>query len=264
MCIRDRNEEAYANVFTIHYPDEERSAARPKKTAPCYERLKKLRAVFGQKFGWERANWFAPNGVPQEDHWSFRRSKWFKHVGNECLNVAKNVGILDMSAFAKCRISGKGAESFLNYLVANKIPKKIGRVNLCHALNTRGGVHSEFTIMREKDDSFYLVSPGAWQRLDHDWIQKWMPTDGSVKYENITDEMGVLVLAGPKSRELLGKISNDDFSNETFPWLSAKEINIGSSPAIAARVNFVGELGWEFHHKMEYQNSIFDQLMEAG
>ena len=107
-----------------------------------------------------------------------------KAVEKECKNVKENVGILDMTAFAKCRIKGPKAETFLDYLVANKLPKKIGRINLCHALNTKGGVHSEFTIMREAEDSFYLVSAGAFQRLDHDWILKWMPKDGSVQFES--------------------------------------------------------------------------------
>jgi dimethylglycine dehydrogenase len=259
-----KNEEAYANVFTIHYPDEERDAGRPLRQAPCYDRLKNLGAVFGHKFGWERANWFAPEGVEQIDDWSFRRSKWFEHIGNECKNVVENVGLLDMSAFAKCRISGPGAEAFLDNLVANKLPKKIGRTNLCHALNTKGGVHSEFTIMRESEDSFYCVSAGAWQRLDHDWIKKHMPNDRSVSMENLTNSMGVLVVAGPKSRQLFEKISNDDFSNEAFPWLSGKMINVGLAETLALRVNFVGELGWELHMPIDLQNTIFDALMEAG
>ena len=259
-----KNEEAYANVFTIHYPDEEREAGRPLRQAPCYDRLKNLGAVFGQKFGWERANWFAPEGTKQEDHWSFRRSNWFEHIGNECKNVTENVGLLDMTAFAKCRISGPGAEEFLDNLVANKLPKKIGRTNLCHALNSKGGVHSEFTIMREQIDSFYCVSAGAWQRLDHDWIKKHMPTDGTVQFENITNQVGVLVVAGPKSRELLERVSDDDFSNEVFPWLSGKQIKIGCAETLAIRVNFVGELGWELHSPIEVQNHIFDALMEAG
>ena len=121
--LRRKNEEAYANVFTIHYPDEERAAGRPLRMAPCYDRMKALGAVFGQKFGWERPNWFAPEGVPQEDHWSFRRSRWFEHVGDECRNVAENVGLLDMTAFAKARVSGPGAEAFLDRLVANRIPQ---------------------------------------------------------------------------------------------------------------------------------------------
>ena len=266
--LKTKNEEAYANVFTIHFPDEEREAGRPLRTAPCYDRMKALGAVFGQKFGWERPNWFAPQGVPQEDDWSFRRSKWFEYIGNECRNVMENVGLLDMTAFAKCRISGPGAEAFLDNLVANKLPKKVGRVGLCHALAPAGGVHSEFTIMREapteSGDSFYCVSAGALQRLDHDWLWRHMPTDGSVRFDQLTNQMGVLVLAGPKSRELLSRVTDSDLDNAAFPWLTGQWIDVGLAPALALRVNFVGELGWELHHPIEYQNHIFDTLMAAG
>ena len=262
--LREKNEEAYADVFTIHYPDEERPAARPLRTAPCYDRMKALGAVFGQKFGWERPNWFAPHGVPQQDHWSFRRSNWFDHVGSECRNVAENVGLLDMTAFAKSRISGPGAEAFLDRLVANRLPKKLGRMSLVHALNTHGGVHSEFTIYRESGDSFYLVSAGAFQRLDHDWLLRHMPRDGSVQMENLTGAMGVLVVAGPKSRQLMERVSGCDMSKAAFPWLSGQDTTVGLAPARLLRVNFVGELGWEIHHDIEYQNHIFDTLMDVG
>ena len=262
--LKVKNEEAYRNVFTIHYPDEEREDARPLRTAPCYDRLKDLGAVFGQKFGWERANWFATGDTDQTDDWSFRRSNWFRYVGNECKHVAENVGLLDMTAFAKCRVSGSGSEAFLDRLVANRLPKSIGRVNLGHALNTRGGVHSEFTILREAEESFYLVSAGAFQRLDHDYLTKAMPKDGSVNFENITNQIGVLVVAGPHARKLMQRVSNTDFSNEAFPWLSGQEINVGLAPTWAIRMNFVGELGWELHHPIEYQNHIFDKLFKAG
>ena len=260
----EKNEEAYANVFTVHYPDEERPAARPLRTAPCYERLKKMGGVFGASFGWERANWFAPNGVEAIDDWSFRRSSYHEHVGAEIQNMSKNVGLLDLSGFAKCRISGPSAESFLNFLVANKISKTIGRVSLCHALNSLGGVHSEFTITKESENSYYLVSAGAYQRLDHDWIKKNMPTDNSVIFEDLTNSKGVLVLAGPKSRELMKLVSKDNFENENFPWLTSQIVNIGNYPVLAMRVNFVGELGWELHHPIEYQNQIFDILFQHG
>ena len=260
----EKNEEAYANVFTVHYPDEERPAARPLRTAPCYERLKKMGGVFGASFGWERANWFAPNGVEAIDDWSFRRSSYHEHVGAEIQNMSKNVGLLDLSGFAKCRISGSSAEDFLNFLVANKISKTIGRVSLCHALNSLGGVHSEFTITKESENSFYLVSAGAYQRLDHDWIKKNMPTDNSVIFEDLTNSKGVLVLAGPKSRELMKLVSKDNFENENFPWLTSQIVNIGNYPVLAMRVNFVGELGWELHHPIEYQNQIFDILFQHG
>ena len=259
-----KNEEAYANVFIIHYPDEERPAARPLRTAPCYDRLKALGAVFGQKLGWERANWFAPAGIEPVDDWSFRRSRWFDHVGRECRNAGENVGLLDMTAFAKCRVSGPGAEEFLDRLVANRLPAHSGPVRLVHALNTRGGVLSEFTVWREREQSFYLVSAGAFQRLDHDWIRRHAPRDGSVHFENLTNQLGVLVVAGPKSRELLARVTDADLSNAAFPWLSGRWIDVGLAPCLALRVNYVGELGWELHHPIEYQNHIFDALMEAG
>ncbi len=183
-----------------------------------------------------------------------RRRRW---------NVAENVGVLDMTAFAKCRLSGPGALNFLKYLLANRIPSK-GRIGLCHALNSRGGVHSEFTVVREAKDSFYLVSAGMYQRLDHDWIRKHMPTDGSVQFENITNAMGVLVVAGPKARDLMQRVSNADFSSDAFPWLTSQWIDVGLAPAMACRVNFFVELGWELHHPIEYQNHIFDALMAAG
>ena len=260
----DKTEEAYSHVFIIHYPDEEREAGRPLKTAPCYERLKSMGAVFGQKFGWERANWFVDGEMEQVDHWSFRRSKWFDAVGKEVINVTNNVGVLDMTAFAKCRISGKHALKFLDNLLANKIPQKSGQIALCHALNSNGGIHSEFTVLKEKEESYYLVSAGALQRLDHDYIKKYMSQDDDVHYLNLTDEKGVLVLAGPKSRELLERVSDHDFSNEAFPWLSAQEIEIDDCRITAMRVNYVGELGWELHHELNDQNKIFDKLFENG
>ena len=260
----EKNEEAYAHVFVIHYPDEERPACRPLRTAPCYERMEARGAVFGQKFGWERPNFFATDGMPQEDDWSFRRSRWFEAVRREVANVTTNVGLLDMTAFAKCRVSGPGAEAFLDGFVANALPAKVGGLCLAHALNTRGGVHSEFTIRRESADSFYLVSAGALQRLDHDYLKKGMPRDGSVHFTQLTGTKGVLVLAGPKARTLLSRVTNADLSNDAFRWLTSRDIVVGAAPVTAMRVNFVGELGWELHHPIDYQNHIFDALFAAG
>ncbi|MBT8099513.1 MAG: FAD-dependent oxidoreductase [Gammaproteobacteria bacterium] len=259
-----KNEEAYANVFVIHYPDEERPAGRPLKTAPCYERMREKGAVFGQKFGWERPNFFATDGMPQEDDWSFRRSRWFEAVRKEVANTTKNVGLLDMTAFAKCRVSGPGAEAFLDGFVANALPKQDGGIGLCHALNQNGGVHSEFTIRRDAADSFYLVSAGALQRLDHDYLKKHMPRDGSVQFDQLTDALGVLVVAGPRARQLLQRVTDADLSNEAFRWLTSQKIEIAGGPLDAMRVNYVGELGWELHHPIAAQNEIFDALFAAG
>ncbi|MFL5258466.1 MAG: FAD-dependent oxidoreductase [Hyphomicrobiales bacterium] len=287
--LRIKNEEAYANVFTLHYPDEERAAARPLKRAPCYDRMRDLGAVFGSVYGWERPGWFAPKGyalseadldmpdtllrhnhAPAMDNgrivekWSFRRSNYFRFVGEECRNVMENVGLQDMSAFAKCFITGPGAEAWLDGLFANRIPKKVGRIALCHMLTPRGGVRSEFTVYKAREGGYYLVSAGAFERHDHDYLRKALPADGSVQFYPVTTQWGVLVLAGPNSRKVLEKVTRTDLSNEAFPWLSGKEINVGPVTTYAMRVNFVGELGWEFHHPIEQQVTLFDLLIEAG
>ena len=259
-----KNEEAYSNIFTIHFPDEERAAARPLRMAPCHDRLKALGAVFGQKFGWERANWFAPEDVEPRDIWSFRRSNYFEPVGAECRAVQNQAGLLDMSAFSKMLVSGPGAEAWLDRLLANRLPKKIGRIGLCHGLELNGGVRSEFTVMRDGAEQFYLVSAGGFERFDHDWLYKQAPRDGSVRLERVTTQYGVLVLAGPESRKILQQLTNTDLSNAAFPWLTGQEICVGMAPVRAMRVNFVGELGWELHHPIEYQNHLFDALMAAG
>jgi dimethylglycine dehydrogenase len=285
----EKNEEAYAKVFTVHYPDEERSAARPLRQTPCYARMKDLGAVFGSVYGWERPNWFAPQGyglneaelgkpdvLLNENHppvgsgekprekWSFRRSNYFQFVGHECRNVHDNVGLMDMSAFAKCEVSGPGAESWLNSILTNRAPKAIGRVTLSYLLTERGGVRAEFTLTRTGPERFYLISAGALETHDFDSLEKLLPADNSVRIDKVTTQRGVLVLAGPRSREVLAKVADIDVSNKAFPWLTARRLSIKAAGVIAMRVNFVGELGYELHHPIEMQNAIFDALMDAG
>ena len=262
--LKVKNEEAYENVFIVHYPDEERAAARPLKQSPCYERMRDRGAVFGQLYGWERPNWFAPNGVEAKDVWSFRRSNYFEHVGNECRHVHEKVGLLDMTAFSKFEVAGPGAESWLDGLVSNRIPKNVGRINLCYLLSQNGGVRSEFTIFREAPERFYLVSAGAMERHDFDYLTKSLPGDGSVRLHNVTTQNGVFVIAGPHARDVLQKVTDTSLANEDFKWLSGRTIDVGYANARALRVNFVGELGWELHHPIEMQNHIFDRLLDAG
>ena len=287
--LKAKNEEAYRNVFTPHFPDEERSAARPLRRTPCHDRMKALGAVFGSVYGWERPGWFAPTDValseadldrpdvilnhnhapPTEDgriveKWSFRRSNYFPHVGNECRNVHDNVGLLDMSAFAKYQISGAGAAEWLDGLLANRIPKQKGRIALCHLLSRNGGVRSEFTVYRTGAESFYLVGAGAFERHDYDYLEKALPASGGVRLDKVTTQYGVLVLAGPRSRALLQGLTDADLSNAAFPWLTGKFIDVGIAQAHALRVNFVGELGFELHHPIEMQTTIFDLIMAAG
>ena len=262
--LKAKNEETYAAVFTVHYPDEERPAARPLKRSPCYDRMAALGAVFGQLYGWERPNWFAPAGVEQRDVWSFRRTNYFEPVGAECRHVHEKVGLLDMTAFAKFEVSGRGAAAWLDGLFANRVPQRPGRIGLCHMLSANGGVRAEFTVFREGPEAFYLVSAGALERHDHDTLEKHLPADGSVRLHKVTSQYGVLVLAGPRSRDVLQSVTEADLSNAVFPWLSGRWIDVGLAQARAIRVNFVGELGWELHHPIEMQNTIFDLLMDAG
>lgn len=288
--LRAKNEEAYRNLFTIHYPDEERAAGRPLKTAPCYERMKALGAVFGAVNRWERANWFMPDAgygltweelnrddtLTNENHappledgrivekWSFRRSNYFPHVGAEVRNVHENAGLLDMTSFAKAIVSGPGARAWLEKIFANRIPRRQGRIALCHLLTAQGGVQSEFTVYEREKGVFYLVSAAAFEFRDHDILQRLLPADGSVRLRRASEQYGVLVLAGPRARDLLSTLTNADIGDAALPWLSGKPIDIGLAGAHALRMNFIGEPGYELHHPISEQNRIFDALMAAG
>ena len=260
-----KNEEAYRDVFTIHYPDEERADARPAKTSPVYDKLKKMGGVFGQRYGWERPNWFAPEGVKAEDVWSFRRTNYFEHVGNECRRLREKVGVIDLTPFTKFEVTGPGAEAWLDSLVANKVPTKVGRIALCHALTKRGGIRTEFTITKLGEGNFYVVSAGAAERYDSDFLQKRLPKDGSVSLRNITGARGCFVIAGPRSRDLMAKLTDTPLDNASFPWLTGQVIEAGlATDVYALRVNFVGALGWELHFPIEYANGLFEAIFAAG
>jgi dimethylglycine dehydrogenase len=260
-----KNEETYRSVFTIHFPDEERPDARPAKTSAVYERLNARGAVWGQRYGWERANWFAPPGVERRDRWSFRRSNYFEHVGNEARLMRERVGVIDLTPFTKHEVTGAAAERWLDSLVANKVPGKAGRMALCHALTRRGGIRSEFTITRIDPERYYVVSAGAAERYDSDFLFKALPVDGSVGLRNITGSRGCFVLAGPKSREVLAQLTDTALDNPSFPWLTAQVIEAGLAVDVyALRVNFVGALGWELHFPIEYAHHLFDALLAAG
>lgn len=260
-----KNEETYRNVFTIHFPDEEREDARPAKTSPVYDRLAAMGAVFGQRYGWERANWFAPAGVARKDVWSFRRSNYFEHVGNECRLMREAVGLMDLTPFSKWEISGPGATDWLDHLVANKVPTKVGRMALCHALTPRGGIRSEFTITRIAEDRYYVVSAGAAERFDGDYLEKQLPSDGRVSLRRITGSRGCFVVAGPRAREVLQPLCDDRLDNESFPWLTARIANVGlATDVYMLRVNFVGSLGWELHFPVEYAHHLFEAILASG
>ncbi|MEO1308864.1 MAG: glycine cleavage T C-terminal barrel domain-containing protein, partial [Pseudomonadota bacterium] len=270
-----KNEECYSHVYVLHHPDEEREACRPLKTAPAYDRQKALGAQFGQVNGWERPNYYGPLDAPDSfdhDARSFRRGGWWQYAVEEAKAIREGVGLIDATAFAKHRLTGPGATAFLDWFTCNKLPK-VGRINLTYALTTAGTTRTEYTIVRQGENDYYLVSAGAWQAYDQDFLYNaiWEGEDrfGRVNEEDVTSQWGVFAIAGPKSRDVLKTLIRDPdpetaLSNKRFPWLSVRDIELGMCPVKAVRVAYTGELGWELHHPIEMQNYLWDRLMEAG
>lgn len=262
---RIKNEEAYEHVFVNHFPMEERPAARPSKRSPIHHHQDKKLAVWGQRLGWERANWFAPSEAERQDVYSFRRSNWFPHIAEEVQAMREQVGVMDLTPFSKFDVEGPNAASFLDSLIANALPKKQGRMGLCHSLLPSGGVYCEWTITRMADDRFYVVAPQAAERHHLDYLLKNLPDDRSVSVNNVTGRYGCLMLAGPHARKVLEKLAERDVSNDSFKWLTMQTMAVGlASDVRLLRVNFVGSLGWELHVPMEYMETLYEQLHEAG
>lgn len=277
-----KNEECYEHVFILHHPDEEREACRPLRTAPAYERQAALGAQFGQVNGWERPNYYAAlDALDNFDHKSrsFRRGDWWQYAYQEAKAIRNDAGLIDATAFAKHRVHGPGATAFLDWFTCNKLPK-VGRINLTYALSVAGTVRTEYTIVRLAKDDYYLVSAGAWAAYDADYLRKAEQQFQSslntgeyasswVAIEDVSTKWGVFALAGPKSRDVLRGLIRDPnpdtaLNNKRFPWLSARQIELGMCPVNAIRVAYTGELGWELHHPIEMQNYLWDQLMAAG
>ncbi|MBV9589193.1 MAG: GcvT family protein [Hyphomicrobiales bacterium] len=260
-----KSREAFAHNFGVNYPDWEWPAARPLKTSPCYDKMKRCGAVFGVSHGWEVPRWFAPEGVERKDRHSYRRSNSFEHVREECRAVRERVGIYDLTPAAKYELSGRGAAAWLDRLLATRLPDRPGKIGLGYVATPAGGALCEFTITRLDEDRFYLVGPTIVERHDFDVLTKALPRDGSVNLRNVTAALGAFAVVGPKARDLLASLSDADLSKAAFPWWSARTITVGlASDILALRVNYVGELGWELHHPLNLQNHILEALLEKG
>ena len=262
---RARAVELYQNEYAIAFPVEERPAGRPSKTTSVYEKLRAKGVFFCARGGWERAAWFPPVGCAKPQKLSFRRAEtaWFAAVGEECRAVRERAGLLDLGGFTKLMVKGPGAAAHLDQLVCGRLPK-VGRIGLTWALNDKGGIVSEFTITRLAEDSFYLISAAAAEQHDLDVVRAHLPADGSVRVENLTEKLGTLVLAGPRARDILARVTNADISNAAFPWLACRDIAIGPATARALRVSYVGELGYELHLPMASLAPAYDALWDAG
>jgi len=266
--------ENYATYYDIHYPNEERVAGRPLRLSPAYPRLQGLGAVFGEKSGWERPNWFEPNaagaGVAAAADLEALRPRgwagehWSPAIGAEALATRTTAALFDESSFAKIEVAGPGAMALLQWLCANDVDRPVGAVTYTQLLNRRGGIECDLTVTRTAPDRYLLVTGTAFGNHDSAWIRKHVPDDGSVVVTDLTSARVAFGLWGPRARDILAATTTDDLSNEAFSYMTARQITIGNVPVLAVRVTYVGELGWELYAPAEYGAVLWDTVWEAG
>jgi 4-methylaminobutanoate oxidase (formaldehyde-forming) len=262
-----RTTETYATYYDIHYPNEERLAGRPLRLSPAYEELLALGAVFGEKAGWERPNWFEPNAAGGDEAlrprgWAGQH--WSPAIGAEAMAARETAALFDESSFAKIEVGGPGALGVLQHLCANDVDRPAGSITYTQMLNTRGGIECDFTVTRLGEEAFLIVTGTAFGNHDLGWLRRHLPADGSVRLRDITSARACLGLWGPRARDILQPLSRDDLSDAAFPYLTAREITIGNVPVLALRVTYVGELGWELYSPAEYGRGLWRTLWAAG
>ncbi len=262
-----RTKEIYETYYDVKYPGHERQAGRPLRVSAAYPRLVELGAAFGEKFGWERANWFEPNAAAGDETlrprgWAGKL--WSPAIGAEHTACREAAALFDESSFAKVDVSGEGAAGFLEGLCANRVARDVGRVTYTQMLNRRGGIECDFTVTRLADDRFRIVTGTAFGQHDLAWIRQHAPDDGSVHVADVTSQHACLGLWGPKSRAILQPLTTADLGNEAFPYMTAQQLSVGSVPCLAVRVTYVGELGWELYCPTEYGLRLWDTIWDAG
>jgi glycine cleavage system aminomethyltransferase T/glycine/D-amino acid oxidase-like deaminating enzyme len=266
---RERAYEIYSTYYDIHYPGEERLAGRPLKTAPTYSRLQALVAEFGEKSGWERANWFGSNEDPALENLRPRGwagEHWSSAIVAEHRAARETAALFDESSFAKIEVKGPGAVAFMQRLCANDVDRPPGAVIYTQLLNARGGIECDLTVSRLADETFMLVTGTAFGNHDLGWIRKqlWYWEGEPVEVRDITASLGCLGLWGPRARDVLAPLTPTDLSNEAFAYMTWQSVVVGDVPCRALRVTYVGELGWELYPSVEFANRLWDTLMEAG
>jgi glycine cleavage system aminomethyltransferase T/glycine/D-amino acid oxidase-like deaminating enzyme len=264
---RDRAYEVYATYYDIHYPGEERQAGRPLKLPPAYAQLEALGAEFGEKSGWERANWFRSNDDAAHEgrrpH-GWAGEHWSTAIVTEHLACRDRAALFDESSFSKLEVSGPDATSFLQRICANDVDREPGAVVYTQMLNRRGGIESDLTVTRLGDDRFRLVIGTAFGNHDLAWIRKQLGAGQRVEVRDVTGAYACYGIWGPRARDVLSASTDADLSNEGFPYLSARSIDVGMAPCLALRVTYVGELGWELYTPAEFGASLFEELLGAG
>lgn len=261
--LKDRVSETLGLLYADHFPYRQMATARGVRRSPLHEHLKARGAVFGEVAGWERANWFANDGQEREYRYSWKRQNWFENQKIEHLAVRNGVGLFDMTSFGKIRVEGRDALAFLQRLCANEMNVEAGRIVYTQMLNGRGGIESDLTVTRLSETAFLLVVPGATLQRDLAWLRKHV-RDEFVVITDVGAGESVLCVMGPKARDLMQKVSPNDFSNAAHPFGTAREIEIGMGLARAHRVTYVGELGWELYVSTDQAAHVFEALEAAG
>jgi len=260
---RARVIDQYAHRFKIHFPYEERDAGRPVRTRPVYGIQKDLGAVFGMSWCWEHPLWFAGKGREGSETYGFTRQPWFDAVGEECRALRAGVGVLDTSNFAKYHIAGKGAGDWLDRLVANKVPRVAGRSCLTPMLGQRGGIAGDFTITMLDEDEYMMIGSGIAERYHYRFFNA-LPRPDTVRFESLTEAWCGVNVAGPRARDLLGRLTNADLSNEAFPFFRSRRLQMAGIEGVAIRVSFTGDLGWEIYVPQDRQVDLYTAVLEAG
>ena len=260
----ERTVEVYATYYDVKYPGHEREAARPLRTSPTYGRLQELGAAFGEKSGWERPNWFEPNGVRGDESlrprgWAGRL--WSPAIGVEHVACRETAALFDETSFAKIEVAGEGAAAFLEHLCDNRVARGVGQITYTQMLNPRGGIECDFTVTRLAEDRFRIVTGTAFGRHDLAWIRSHAPDGGTVTVDDVTSRYACLGLWGPAARAILQPLATEELS---FPYMHARELAVGFVPCLALRVTYVGELGWELYCPMEYGLALWDAIWDAG
>ncbi|MFK7945650.1 MAG: FAD-dependent oxidoreductase [Paracoccaceae bacterium] len=256
-------QEDYLLRHEIPFPHFNRPDARPVKTSQFYERLKAKGAVHEEVYGWERPRFFA-TGIEQRDHYGFSRTPEHAEVARECLAVRRAAGIMDISSFAKIEVAGDDAETVLNRLCANRVPRTEGGIALTHFLNRRGRIEVEATVVKLGNNWFYLTCAAFYEQRLLDLLTFGATEDEHLQIQNVSADYAALALQGPKAREILGSCTDADLSNEAFRWLTAQGIEVAGMPVTAMRMSYAGELGWELHAPIAHLEPVYDAFWEAG
>ena len=262
--LRERTTEAVGLLYAMHWPFFSPETARPVRVSPLHERLAAQGACFGELCGWERANWFAPEGVQPRYRYSYGRQNWFEYSAAEHRAVRETVGLFDLSSFGKFLLQGDDAEAVLNRVSTNDVAVAPGQVVYTQWLNERGGIEADLTVTRLEKDQYLIVTAAASQGRDFYWLRDRIPPDCSAVLTDVTSGWSVLSVMGPESRALLQPLSADDLSNDAFPFGTSREIDLGYARVRATRISYVGELGWELYVPTEFAPGVFDVILEDG